>query len=108
MTKIAHYEVYVDSGSGWQLVERFTTEQRSIAYQVAKEREANKEKVKILRETFELEDNSYTETVEYVSNLNKRKGSRKTLSRINYQKDSSEVVQDIADSRRNVYKAIIK
>lgn len=108
MTKIAHYEVYVDSGSGWQLVERFTTEQRSIAYQVAKEREANKEKVKIIRETFELEDNSYTETVEYVSNLNKRKGSRKTLSRINYQKDSSEVVQDIADSRRNVYKAIIK
>lgn len=108
MTKIAHYEVYSDTGDGWQLIERFTTEQRSVAYQLAKEREANKERVKIIRETFELEDNTYSETVEYVSNLNKKKGSRKSLSRINYQKDSSEVVQDIADSRRNVYRAIIK
>ncbi len=108
MTKIAHYEVYTDNGSGWQLVERFSMEQRSMAYQLAKERETNKERVKIIRETFELDDNSYSESVEYASNLNKKKGTRKTLSNIDYQKDSSEVVQDIADSRRNIYKAIIK
>lgn len=108
MTKIAHYEVYTDSGSGWQLLERFATEQRSLAYQLAKEKESASLKVKIIREIFELEDNTYSETVEYVSNLNKKKGTRKSLSRIDYQKDSQEVVQDIADSRRNIYKAIIK
>ena len=108
MTKIAHYEVYTDSGDGWQLLERFATEQRSQAYQLAKENETAQHKVKIIRETFDLEDNTYTESVEYISNLNKKKGSRKTLSRIDYQKSSSEVVQDIADSRRNIYKAILK
>ena len=108
MTKIAHYEVYADSGEGWQLLERFAMDQRSQAYQLAKENESASFKVKIIRETFELEDNSYTETVEYVSNLSKKKGTRKSLSRIDYQKDSNEVVQDIADSRRNIYKAIVK
>lgn len=108
MTKIAHYEVYVDAGSGWQLVERFATEQRSEAYQLAKEQEAGQKKVKIIKETFEISDNSYLETVEYVSNLNNKKGSKKSLSKIDYQKASTEVVQDIADSRRNIYKAIVK
>lgn len=108
MTKIAHYEVYTDTGSGWQLQERFATEQRSEAYQLAKEREASGVRVKIIRETFEIDDNTYSEAVEYASNLNKKKGSKKRLSTIDYQKDSLEVVQDIADSRRNIYKAIIK
>lgn len=108
MTKIAHYEVYADTGSGWQLIERFATEQRSDAYQLAKEQEAAQKKVKIIKETFEISDNSYTETVEYVSNLNNKKGSKKSLSKIDYQKASTEVIQDIADSRRNIYKAVIK
>lgn len=108
MTRISHYEVYADSGDGWQLLERFTTDQRSSAYQLAKEKESASFKVKIIRETFELEENTYSETVEYVSNLSKKKGSRKSLNRIDYQKSSSEIVQDIADSRRNIYKAIIK
>lgn len=110
MTKIAHYEVYIDSGSGsgWQLIERFATEQRSEAYQLAKEKEASNIKVKIIKETFEITDNSYTEAVEYISNGNNKKGSKKSLSKIDYHKSSNEVVQDIADSRRNIYKAIIK
>ncbi len=108
MTKIAHYEVYVDNGSGWQLLERFAMEQRHEAYQLAKEKEGGNNKVKIIKETFEIADNSYVEAVEYVSNLSNKKGSKKSLSKIDYQKDSNEVVQDIADSRRNIYKAIIK
>jgi len=108
MNKIAHYEVYIDSGSGWQLVERFATEQRQQAYQLAKEQENSNNKVKIIKETFELSDNSYTETVEYISNPSAKKASKKTLSKIDYQKSSDEVVQDIADSRRNIYKALIK
>ncbi len=108
MTKIAHYEVYVDSGTGWQLMERFATEQRHEAYQLAKEQESTLNKVKIIKETFEISDNSYVETVEYISNLNNKKGTKKTLSKIDYQKDANEVVQDITDSRRNIYKALIK
>ena len=108
MTKIAHYEVYTDNGGGWQLLERFATEQRQEAYQLAKEQEANKVKVKIIKETFEISDNSYAEAVEYISSGNSKKATKKTLSTIDYQKSSDEVVQDIADSRRNIYKAIIK
>lgn len=108
MTKIAHYEVYIDSGSGWQLLERFATEQRHEAYQLAKEQEATSNKVKIIKETFEISDNSYVETVEYVSNLGNKKGTKKSLGKIDYQKDANEVVQDITDSRRNIYKALLK
>jgi hypothetical protein len=108
MTKIAHYEVYIDGGSGWQLLERFAVEQRQEAYSRAKEEERNHCKVKIIKEIFEIEDNSYTETVEYVSNLNSKKGTKKTLGKIDYQQDSNEVVQDIVDSRRNIYKALLK
>lgn len=108
MTKIAHYEVYVDTGSGWQLVERFATEQRHEAYELAKEQEAAHNKVKIIKETFEISDNSYVEAVEYISTPAGKKGSKKSLSKIDYQKDSNEVVRDIADSRRNIYKALIK
>lgn len=108
MTKIAHYEVYVDSGAGWQLMERFVPDQRSEAYHLAKEQEEASHKVKIIKETFDVADNTYMETVEYVSNLSTKKGTKKSLSKIDYQKDSTEVVQDIADSRRNIYKAVIK
>ena len=52
MTQIAHYEVYIDSGKGWQLLERFASEQRHEAYQKAKEQEALQNKVKIIKETF--------------------------------------------------------
>ncbi|MCQ2741038.1 MAG: hypothetical protein MJ210_02850 [Alphaproteobacteria bacterium] len=108
MNKIAHYEVYADNGSGWQLLQRFVLEQRHEAYQQAKENEAQQSKVKIIKEVFDASDNTYTETVEYVSNLYKKKATKKSLSNIDYQKSSSEIVQDIADSRRNIYKAIIK
>ena len=108
MSKIAHYEVYVDNGNGWQLLERFAIEQRHEAYQLAKENETQQYKVKIIKEVFDVLDNTYTETVEYVSNLDKKKATKKSLTNIDYQKSSSEVVQDIADSRRNIYKAIIK
>ena len=102
MTKIAHYEVYIDNGSGWQLIERFATEQRHEAYELAKEQEASHNRVKIIKETFEISDNTYVEAVEYISNQGGKKGSKKSLSNIDYQKDSGEVIQDIADSRRNI------
>ncbi len=67
MVKISHYEVYTDRGDGWKLEDRFSSDQRYEAMRVAKEREAEKIAVKILKEDFDVLDNSYVETVEYVS-----------------------------------------
>ena len=41
MIKIAHYEVYIDKGAGWQLEDRFAAEQRQEAFGLAKEKEAD-------------------------------------------------------------------
>ena len=67
MVKIVHYEVYADSGNGWQLEERFSSDQRYEAVNLAKELEQDHYKVKIIKEYFDVQDNSYQETVEYVS-----------------------------------------
>ncbi len=72
MVKITHYEVYTDRGDGWKLEDRFSSEQRHEAINLAKEREQEKIKVKIIREIFDVQDNTYQESVEYVSVLNKR------------------------------------
>lgn len=82
MVKIVHYEVYTDSGDGWKLEERFSNEQRYEAVNLAKEQEQNHKKVKIIKEYFDVQDNSYQETVEYVSGFSNRKnsGSNRGLS----------------------------
>lgn len=108
MAKIAHYEVYIDSGSGWRLIERFPVEQRQEAYRLAKESENGSNKVKIIKETFEIADNSYAEAVEYISSKDGNKRGRKSLRDIDYQKDSSEVVKEITSSRNNIFKAMVK
>lgn len=74
--KIAHYEVYADSGDGWKLQERFAAEQRQDAFNLAKEHEVDNHRVKIIKEIFDVMDNSYQESVEYVSNLNRKKSSK--------------------------------
>ena len=74
MVKIVHYEVYADKGDGWRLEERFSSEQRHEAINLAKEIESDKYKVKIIKETFDVQDNSYIEATEYVGGL----GSGKT------------------------------
>lgn len=72
MVKITHYEVYTDRGDGWKLEDRFSSEQRHEAINLAKEREQEKVKVKIIREVFDVQDNTYQESVEYISVQNKR------------------------------------
>ena len=49
MVKIVHYEVYADKGDGWRLEERFSSEQRHEAINLAKEIESDKYKVKIIK-----------------------------------------------------------
>lgn len=72
MVKISHYEVYTDRGDGWKLEDRFSSDQRYDAMRIAKERETEKIAVKILKEDFDVQDNSYVETVEYVSLAGKK------------------------------------
>lgn len=73
MVKIVHYEVYADRGDGWKLVEQFSIEQRQEAVNLAKELERDdKAAVKIIREIFDVQDNTYQESVEYVSGLNRK------------------------------------
>lgn len=67
MVKIVHYEVYTDNGEGWKLEDRFAVDQRYEALSLAKEKEKARLKVKILKENFDVQDNSYQETVEYIS-----------------------------------------
>ncbi|MBE6448003.1 MAG: hypothetical protein E7018_01730 [Alphaproteobacteria bacterium] len=77
MIQIAHFEVYVDRGAGWQLEERFAEDNRQDAFNLAKEREADKFKVKIIKEIFDVQNNTYQESVEYISNPNKSKPQKK-------------------------------
>lgn len=88
MIKITHYEVYTDNGGGWQLVDRFSAEQRQEAFNLAKEHEVEKAKVKIIKEIFDVQDNSYQESVEYVSNLGK--GSKSSASASKYSAKNAE------------------
>lgn len=111
MIKITHYEVYIDKGTGWQLVERFAAEQRQDAFNLAKEKEAEKYKVKIIKEIFDVQDNSYQESVEYVSNLG---GIRKKGTSANWldnnENEETFVPQEIATplSRTSLLGVIIK
>ena len=81
MVKIIHYEVYADRGEGWKLVEQFSSDQRQEAVNLAKELERDdRVAVKIIREIFDVQENSYQESVEYVSGLSRKKKSKLPLS----------------------------
>lgn len=79
MVKITHYEVYTDRGDGWKLEDRFSSDQRYEAIKIAKEKELEKISVKILKEDFDVQDNSYVESVEYISGLSNKKEKSGTL-----------------------------
>lgn len=113
MVKIVHYEVYTDSGDGWKLEERFSNEQRYEAVNLAKEQEQNHKKVKIIKEYFDVQDNSYQETVEYVSGFSNRKnakgGAYSEFSGGSAGSGSSEGGKSAGGARRdNVMTGIIK
>ena len=94
MVKITHYEVYADRGDGWKLEDRFSSEQRHEAINLAKEREQEKVKVKIIKEVFDVQDNSYQETVEYVSVLNRGKKDEDTLVKNIYDAEAEKAERE--------------
>lgn len=113
MIKITHYEVYTDRGTGWQLEGRYALEQRQDAFNLAKELEIDKLKVKIIKEVFDVQDNSYQETVEYVSNLSKKGGSGSSrgyypnISKAENE-DAKISTQEIVKVRTGIFGAILK
>lgn len=111
MISITHYEVYSDRGDGWKLEERFASDQRYGAINLAKEKEAENLKVKIIKETFDVQDNSYQETVEYVSNLggiNKKSTSPSKASSSTYTKREKTANEVQKISVPNIFKALLK
>ena len=73
MVDITHYEVYTDRGTGWKLEERFAEENHDQAIKYVHEIESDNISVKLIREKFNVMENSYQETVEYI-NLAGKKG----------------------------------
>ena len=93
MVKIAHYEVYTDSGEGWRLEDRFSADQRYEAVSLAKEREQARIKVKIIKENFDVQDNSYQETVEYISTPKIPNSESKNSRRIGYGNSVNQIAE---------------
>lgn len=99
MVKITHYEVYTDSGDGWKLEDRFASDQRYEAINLSKEKELEKLKVKIIKETYDVQDNSYQETVEYVSGLgNGRNKKNKNSTKIKAEQLRTHASEDWQES----------
>lgn len=95
MVKIAHYEVYTDSGDGWRLEDRFAADQRYEAVSLAKEREQARLKVKIIKENFDVQDNTYQETVEYISSPKHiSSGNGVRTSRGDYYGKNADIAQE--------------
>jgi len=69
MVRIVRYEVYEDKGNGWILADQFAGDDRQNAVYCAQEIEENGYPVKIIREIYETDDNSFQESIEYISGL---------------------------------------
>lgn len=110
MVKIIHYEVYTNKGDGWKLEDRFSSEQRHEAINLAKEKEQEKIKVKIIREVFDVQDNTYQESVEYVSVSNKKPEKEPSVRMSNvYEENFFEKKElETGTSNSDIFKVIIK
>ena len=115
MIKIMHYEVYSDKGNGWRLEERFDETERQRAFELAKVIESENYKVKIIREIFDIQDNSYSESIEYIRNNKSNKNTaEKNMDLRNLaapKKDASlDFTQklDIGNDRKFMIKATVK
>ena len=121
MVDITHYEVYVDRGNGWKLEERFPEEQHDSAIKFAHELEHDNVSVKLIREKFNVMDNNYQETVEFV-NIVEKKGKKKARGESSnfFSKDNSDknddnevnsiysAVEEQTNSLKNIAMAVVK
>ena len=102
MVDITHYEVYTDRGDGWKLEERFPVEQRMNAIKYAREKESENISVKLICEKFDVLDNSYQESTEFVSLAQKKKSGN-----VNRGKGDFFAAEEAASGGKNtVYDAV--
>lgn len=77
-----NYEVYVqDRNKSWALHARFPSEQREAAVDEAKDMERNGFKVRVSRETYDTEDNSYEDTDIYGTRGSRQHGDQSGAGR---------------------------
>ncbi len=115
MVNITHYEVYTDRGDGWKLEERFPVEQRQNAVKYAREKERENISVKLICEKFDVLDNSYQESTEFVS-LAQKKKSKKNVSgsddffngdSSNMKNDGKNTVFESVENSENSFSAVM-
>lgn len=114
MVDITHYEVYTDRGNGWKLEERFPAEQRLNAVKYARDKESENISVKLICEKFDVLDNSYQESTEFVSLAQKKKNKKsaglkgggenggKTSS------ENSKTIYDAEEEQNNSLMSVLK
>ena len=72
MSAIIHYEVYVYQNSAWDLLGRYSSEQRSKAIEYARSIENTERKpTKVVRETYDLDTQTFQEAMVYLSEIPK-------------------------------------
>ncbi len=72
MSAIIHYEVYVYQNSAWDLLGRYSSEQRSKAIEYARSIENTERKpTKVVRETYDLDTQMFQEAMVYLSEIPK-------------------------------------
>lgn len=114
MVDITHYEVYTDRGTGWKLEERFAEEQHDQAIKYVHDIENDNISVKLIREKFNVMDNSYQETVEYI-NLANKKGNKGGSGKSSNFFDDARVeknkrpntIYDVEEEQRNSPKNVL-
>jgi class 3 adenylate cyclase len=75
---IVHYEVYVQESRGWMLHARFPRLERDEAIREAKELETTlRIRVKVVRETYNTDDNSFDEAEVYLSGMVRKQAQPK-------------------------------
>ena len=107
MVDITHYEVYVDRGNGWKLEERFPEEQHDSAIKFAHELEHDNVSVKLIREKFNVMDNNYQETVEFV-NIVEKKNKKKARGESSnfFTKERSDKNDEFNNEINSIYSAV--
>ncbi len=108
MSKITHYEVYSNRGDGWKLEQRFSSEEREAAFKLAKELGDKNVAVRVNKESYNVDDNTYTDSVEHVRGLQKVQASKKDKTDKNF---ASFIVSPQSSERslqRDIIGALLK
>jgi len=111
MANISSYEVYAQKGGQWRLQDRLPADQRDRAFDLAKKIEAQNIPVKVIRESFNTQDQRYMESVEYISGVTKSKDPKKPVKGSKHSEQShtnaAPAKAEAKEEQRNIIGAVI-